>query len=103
MSEVNIELYELMSECEVNMKIDKEEIEIWMHLPFYRCEEFVKAIGLNSFDDGGWECLFQDNNICVKDFQEVIEMEGHLVSSYKNVIDNYEEFEGRVLKIEEEY
>lgn len=103
MSEVNIELYELMSKCEVHIIINKkEEIEMWMHLPFYYCEEFVQAVGINSFDDGGWRCLFQDNNICINDMQDVIEMEGHLVSNYKSVIDDWNEYKDRVLKIEEE-
>jgi len=103
MKEINVELYKLMQDNEVHIMINEiGRIEMWLHLNFCQCKDFVKAVGIMRFDEGGIECLFQEAGICVLNLQDIIWDAGHEISSYKSVIDDWENWGNEVLKIESE-
>ncbi|MFW5962409.1 MAG: hypothetical protein ACOCQR_02225 [bacterium] len=102
MSEVNVELYELLKdrECHLYQDYKNNQITAWVVLYHFDLQDFCKAVGPYYFDEGGAECkLLQDGEIAI-DLNEIIEGEGHLLSAYAECFEEWEEYREEILKLE---
>ncbi|MBZ9622916.1 hypothetical protein G9F71_008620 [Clostridium sp. FP2] len=102
MKEVNADLYEFLNNHEVHIYIVDKKIESQVFIPFYDLEDFVKIAGSGWLDEGGADCKLQDGNICI-DIVDLIESDGHLISSYSNCFekDEWNQYREQILKMEE--
>jgi len=99
--EVNANLYEFLNNHEIHVQVVNDKIETYMFIPFYDLDDFKGAIGTWPVDDGGVDCKLQDGCICI-DVVDLIEYQGHLVSSYSNCFekDEWDQYKERILELE---
>lgn len=102
MSEVDANLYEFLRENETGFVKEEYGIVLYVHVPFYVLDDFVKIVGEHHFEEGGVDVLMFDETICFE-LNDVIEGVGHKITSYKNCFDEFEykRYEKELLEGEE--
>ncbi len=102
MKEVNADLYEFLSNHEVHVQVVDSRIETYMFIPFYDLDGFKDIVEDWTADDGGVDCKLQDGCICIN-IVDLIEYQGHLVSSYSNCFnkDEWNQWKEQILESEE--
>lgn len=104
MKEVNADLYDFLNNHEAHICVINSRIESYVFIPFYDLENFVAMVGYDYLsDDGGVDCKLQDGNICI-DVVDLIEYQGHLVSSYGKCFyeQEWRQHKEQILKLEVE-
>jgi hypothetical protein len=99
--QVNPELYDFLNENETGLFREKDTIVAYVHIYFFRLEDFVKIIGVNSFDEGGIDVKMFSDTVCVE-LNSIIEAFGHDLSSYKKCFSEWNEYESEILKQEQD-
>ncbi|WP_163583296.1 hypothetical protein [Gracilibacillus saliphilus] len=87
--EVNAELYDFLKENETGMMRNENGVIAYVHIPFFKLDDFVEIVGVCQFDEGGIEVQLFDTTVCV-DLNDIIENEGHSVISYENCFEESE-------------
>lgn len=100
--DVDANLYEFLKDRETGIAEEDYDIVLYVHIPFYRLDEFVEIIGTHHFEEGGANVLMFDNTICFE-LNDVIEGLGHKMTSYKNcfVASEFERYEEKLREVEE--
>ena len=84
--EVNVDLYEFMKENETGLFKRNNDVIAYVHIYFFNLDDFVKIVGEDWFDEGGREVQMFNNTICIE-LNDVIEGDGHKLSSYEGCFD----------------
>lgn len=85
--EVNAELYDFLKENETGMIRRNNEVVGYVHVYFFKLDDFVKIVGESWFDEGGLEVHLFRNTVCIE-LNDIIEGEGHSLLSYKKCFDD---------------
>ncbi|MGN7183658.1 hypothetical protein [Cytobacillus kochii] len=93
--EVNAELYEFLRERETGLFRRENEVIAYVHVYFFDLDELVKIIGEYHFDEGGMEVQLFNNTIAI-DLNNIIEGQGHYLSSYKKCFDDWKDYEKEI-------
>lgn len=103
MKEVNADLYKFMLDNECHLFF-KSGVKAWACVQFCNLKDFVNAIGRNYFDEEGMGIRLFDTYVAV-DLNEIIEGEGHLLSSYQECFpeDEWKQYKDDILKDEKDY
>lgn len=91
MKEVNAELYEFLKNHETGLSQDCKTniITAYVLIDFCDIQDFIDAIGVYWFDEGGLDCKLLNGYIGI-DINDIIEAEGHNLSSYKNCFEKHD-------------
>lgn len=81
--EVDADLYEFLKENETGMFRKGDTVIAYVHVYFFRLDDFVKIVGDHWFDEGGYDAQLFRDTICI-DLNDIIEGQGHNLISYKN-------------------
>src|SRR5699024_8556505 len=87
--EVDPNLYEFLRGNETGLMKGKYGLVFYVHVYFHDLADFREIVGPHPFDEGGIEVLMFDETVCI-DLNDIIEDQGHKITSYKNCIDEYE-------------
>lgn len=101
--EVNADLYNFLNENETGLTTENngKDIIAYVHIYFWKLDDFVKIVGSYPFDEGGREVVMFEDTICVE-LNDIIEGDGHNLSSYKRCFNenDWENFEIQILEME---
>lgn len=99
----NIELYEFLRETENHMYFSKKEqvVRAWAWIPFYKLEDFAKAIGDYHFYDGGLEVKMFFDGISIE-LNEIFESEDEFLWEYRACFEK-SEFDKYKDELQKEY
>lgn len=101
----NIELYEFLRETENHMYFSQEEqvVRAWAWIPFYKLEDFTKAIGNSHFEDGGMEVKMFKDGVSIE-LNEIFESEDEFLLEYRACFEENEfyKYKDELLKEYEE-
>lgn len=102
MKEVNADLYKFLDDHECHLFKLENQIRAWVCVSFIWLEDFVEIVGTYPFEEGGMEVRMFEDSLSI-DLNEIIEGEGHLLSSYQNCFpeDEWEQYKDEILKEEE--
>lgn len=89
MSEVDANLYEFLRENETGLMRGEHGLVFYVHVYFHDLDDFREIVGPYPFEEGGLEVLMFDETMCI-DLNDIIEDQGHKITSYKKCIDEYE-------------
>lgn len=100
--EVDANLYEFLRENETGLMRNEHGLVFYVHVYFHDLDTFREIVGPYPFDEGGINVLMFDETICI-DLNDIIEGQGHKITSYKNCIDEFElkRFEKEFRELEE--
>jgi hypothetical protein len=87
--EVNAELYDFLKEHETGMLQNEQGVIGFVHVPFYKLDDFVKVVGASWFDEGGIEVHLFNDTVCIE-INDIVEGEGHSLLNYLRCFDDYE-------------
>ncbi|WP_263708035.1 hypothetical protein [Shouchella tritolerans] len=90
--QVNAELYEFLAENETGLYQKGDKVIAYVHVYFFDLDDFVKIVGPHPFDEGGMEVHLFENTAAIE-LNDIIENEGHYLSSYKKCFDEYGDYE----------
>lgn len=102
MKEVNVELYKILKDRECHLFPRGREIVAWACLYHFDLQDFCKAVGSYCFDEGGAECRLLQGGAIAIDLNDIIEGEGHLLSSYEDCFEEWDEYKCDILEQEKE-
>lgn len=90
MKEVNADLYHLLNENETGLYTQEfqknKTVYAYVHLNFSDLADFAEAVGTYPFEEGGMKVTMFERTICI-DLIDIIEGQGHSLSSYKKCFD----------------
>lgn len=105
MSEVNVELYELLKNRECHLCHNSNEdscypIIAWACLYHWDIEDFCKILGRNYFDEDGMDCVMRYDYVVVDLNDIIIEWFEHKLSSYANCFEDWWRYKHEILELE---
>lgn len=84
MKEVNADLFKIMTENECHLYMKNKTVIAWVPINFHDLTNFIYAVGADWFSEGGIDVKLLDCYVAI-DLNEIIEGEGHLLSSYETI------------------
>ena len=100
MKEVNADLYEILKENETRLVLDDGKVIALAFIDLRDLRDFVEAIDMNWFCDNEKQVILRGSYVAIE-INDIIESEGHLLSSYKNCFYDWKDFEEQILAEEE--
>lgn len=101
MKEVNADLYEILRSNEVRLNL--ENGEVIAHVFIYLCDlkDFVEAVGEAWFTDNEKKIVLRGAYVAIE-INDIIEAEGHLLSSYENCFDpcDWADYKEKIMAME---
>ncbi|MGG4346462.1 hypothetical protein ABEW68_33085 [Paenibacillus lautus] len=103
--EVDAELYEFFREREMGLYTKEFErnktVFAFVRVDFSDLDTFIEIVGEEHFAEGPMEVALCSNDVCIE-INDLIELYGHYLSSYKNCFDedDWEHYESRIKEME---
>lgn len=103
--EVNADLYDFLKTYETGLYTKEfhknKTVFAYVHISFYGLSDFVEIVGSYPFEEGGLEVRMFESSICIE-LNDIIEGQGHSLSSYKNCFDEdlWKQYEEQITEME---
>lgn len=81
---VDVKLFDFLKENKTGMFRRDREVIAYVHVDFFKLDEFIEVVGEHWFDEGGIEdCVLFRDSVCVE-LNDIIESQGHSLLAYQN-------------------